>query len=131
MAAQSAVAAAIEADGSPHRSVYGLGRVWVVNLLRHNMSGMLGSLLVSPTMSRYVPGGRKEQLLLHQVHAYQHFLARIGKGPACTGSFPAVDAITGFVCPLCATFVPPAEWTEDHAPTKGGKLPMGRRPPAS
>jgi hypothetical protein len=84
-------------------------------------SGTLGFRLVSST---YAPAGRREETLVHQVHAAQHYAARRG-GPACPGGFPSLAAIRKFVCPSCGQLVDRDQWSEDHAPIQAGTFTMG------
>lgn len=74
--------------------------------------------------SAYAPAGRREEALVHQVHAFQHYAARRG-GPACPGGFPALAAIRKFVCPSCGQVVDRDQWSEDHAPIETGTFTMG------
>ena len=69
--------------------------------------------------------GRREQLLVHQVHAAQHALSRHGLAPACTGSFPRFATIGSVLCPTCMKTVPTAGWSEEHAPIQKGSATMG------
>ena len=74
--------------------------------------------------STYTPAGRREETLVHQVHAFQHYAARRG-GPACPGGFPALAGITRFVCPSCGQVVDRDQLSEDHAPIQAGTFSMG------
>ncbi|WP_203706099.1 hypothetical protein [Asanoa iriomotensis] len=72
----------------------------------------------------YRPHRRRDELLMHQVHAAHHVLARRG-GPACPGAFPQLKAITRFICPCCGQVVDADQASEDHAPIQAGTFTMG------
>lgn len=65
--------------------------------------------------------GRREQLLLHQVHALDHYR----KPGICTGHFPNPPRRTALTCPICAHDKPFDRFSEEHAPPAGGQSVLG------